>query len=334
MATTSDTLVLNRPATGGLALMVLAAALWATVGVADAAMSGPPLPPAVAGCVRTFLGAMVLGLAALVLRCPVQAPAATRRGFPWPAALAFGLCCALFQVSLFAAFRSIGVSVTVTVTVCLPPLLLALSEAILYRRTPALAVLGAFVLAIIGVLLLKLPPGGGLSAASDPQGIALLLVASFTFCGLTLASRQMTRQTPGLWAAAAGLAMTAVILFAVAVISVPAAFRLLRDLTHGDAILLGYIGITATGLAYLAFACGLARAASASAALVATMTEPAVAALLAAVIIHERLTPPQIAGIAILLIAMFLLNGRTQRDSRSRKSRPKQVAPAPDHPSV
>ncbi len=287
--------------------MVLAAALWATVGVADAAMSGPDLPAILSGFIRTALGALFLGLAAVVLRLPMRIPASRSGAFPWLAVLAFGLCCALFQITLFASFRHAGISTTVAVTVCLPPLLLALGETLLNRRPPCFPLTLSLGLAVMGVVLLQLRGARNGPTELDIPAIALLLSASLAFCGLTLATRHITRHVHGLWAAAAGLSATAVTLLGVALVTTPNGLAVLPDLVSRDALLLLYVGVMATGLAYFAFTCGLARARSASVALVATMTEPVFAALLAGLLIGERLDLWQITGIVALLCAMVVL---------------------------
>ena len=72
------------------------------------------------------------------------------------------------------------------------------------------------------------------------------------------------------------------------------------------AILL-YIGVAATGAAYLAFVLGMRLCSSASAGLAATMVEPGAAAVLAALVLHGRLTLPELGGCTLMTLAMVLL---------------------------
>jgi DME family drug/metabolite transporter len=290
----------------GLAFMVLAAALWATVGVADAAWSGAtPLSPQVTGLARTALGAGVLVLAARLQR-PGRG---THLRIPLLAALAFGLCCALFQVSLFAAFRheSTGIAVTVTVTVCLPPLLMALGEALAARRLPCRSLLVGLALAASGVLLLQLR-GSPAMGSPDAAGVLLLLLASLAFCGLTMASRRLLRDMSPVTASATGLAATALVLLSGVLVTEPQGLWSLAALPGRDLALLAYIGLAATGGAYLAFTAGLARLPSAAVGLAATMIEPVFAACLAALFLGDRLSGTQIGGISLLLMALVTLS--------------------------
>ena len=291
-----------------IGLMITAAALWATVGLADSGIKAEGIGTEVTGLVRTLLGALALSALALLLRLPLRAGGAARSRFPLAAAGAFGLCCAVFQITLFEAFRHVGISVTVAVTVCLPPVLLACGEVLWRARWPSLMMVIAVASAAAGVTLVQVLPNGGAGAGGvDLRGGALLLLASLAFCGVTLASRCMVSRLNCVWATAAGLGMAAVALFLqIAVVGV-AALEQLALLDGADLALLGYIGIAATGGAYLAFVTGLKLASSASVALVATMTEPVFAAVLAALLVGEHITALQVAGILLLLSAMVAL---------------------------
>lgn len=291
-----------------IGLMITAAALWATVGLADSGIKVDRIGTEVTGLLRTFLGALALCALALALRLPIRAAGAAQSRFPWVAAGAFGLCCALFQITLFEAFRHVGISVTVAVTVCLPPVLLACGEALWRARSPSPMMVVAVAGATAGVALVQVLPNNMAGAGGiDLRGGALLLVASLAFCGVTLASRCMVARSNCVWATAAGLGMAAVVLFMQIAVAGMAALEQLALLDGADLVLLGYIGIAATGGAYLAFFTGLKLASSASVALAATMAEPVFAAALAALFVGEHLTSLQIAGIALLLSAMVAL---------------------------
>jgi drug/metabolite transporter, DME family len=297
----------------GVALMILASALWATVGLADGGISAHAIETEVTGFVRTALGAFVLGLLALALGLPLRARAQAQ-GWPVTSVAVFGLCCALFQIALFKAFHHVGVSVTVAVTVCLPPILLACGEGLRRAAMPCPAIIVAALVAVVGVVLVQLLPGRAMGPTSvDPRGAALLLIASLAFCGMTLASRRMVVRLSCIWATAAGLGMAAVLLLGVIALRDDASVAQILLLDGRDLALVAYIGVVATGGAYLAFFGGLQRAASAAAALVATMTEPVFAVLLAAAILGERLTPSQMVGVVLLLLAMALLTRQGPR---------------------
>jgi drug/metabolite transporter, DME family len=297
---------------GGFGPLLIAAALWATVGVADAAMT-TELSTEAAGLARTALGALVLWLAIWARHVRAGRASARRTGrLPKLWVGVFGLCCAVFQITLFTAFRHVGIGVTVAVTVCLPPILMALAETVVTGRRIGWPLCLAILMGSVAVVILQpgLLSAGGSGSPVDAVGAGLLLTASLAFCGTTLASRRMSRQADSLSAAAAGLAAAAVVLLALVPLESPTLLPQLTTLPRGDVLLLLYTGVLATGGAYLAFAIGLRRAASPAAALAATMTEPVFALVFAATIAGEVFTSLQLFGAALMLAAILALDGR------------------------
>jgi drug/metabolite transporter, DME family len=78
-------------------------------------------------------------------------------------------------------------------------------------------------------------------------------------------------------------------------------------LPASDLAILAYTGVVATGAAYLAFVLGMRLGHTPAAALAATLIEPGVAAVLAAVVLRERLSGAQVGGCTLLLAAMVVL---------------------------
>ncbi|OLT31391.1 hypothetical protein BJF79_37330 [Actinomadura sp. CNU-125] len=74
-------------------------------------------------------------------------------------------------------------------------------------------------------------------------------------------------------------------------------------LTGSGALIALYLGVVATGGAYLLFARGL-RTTPATAATTLTLAEPAVAAVLGVVVLGEHLGGPAPAGLALLAAAL------------------------------
>lgn len=87
-----------------------------------------------------------------------------------------------------------------------------------------------------------------------------------------------------------GLAVTAAVLLAVVLLEQKTSMGVLAVLSLPDLAILIYIGVVATGVAYLAFVLGFGLSRSAVGGLVAKMIEPALAALLAAALLSELLT--------------------------------------------
>jgi drug/metabolite transporter, DME family len=296
----------------GLLLVCLAAALWATVGVASGRMVAV-VDPAMAGLIRTTLGAVSLLLAAEAMRVA----RAGSDDFPYRALLAFGLMGAVFQITLFAAFAQVGVTITVAVTVCAPPLIVAAGNALWRGRLPKPGVMLAIAVAAAGVLLVLVGQDGITpTRAIGAGGMALLAAASFAFAGLAVASRTMVQRLHPLRAAGLGLAVTAAVLLAVVLLEQKTSMAVLAVLSLPDLAILLYIGVAATGVAYLAFVLGFGLSRSAVGGLVATMIEPALAALFAAVLLGELLTERESWGVALMLVAMLVLFDAERRLAR------------------
>lgn len=302
----------------GIFLVCTAAVLWGTTGVANTLLAGPAVDPALVGLVRTTLGALCLLLAAEALRLPWAGR------LPLHLLAIFGLAGAVFQVCLFAAFVQVGVTVTVAVTVCAPVILVVMQEAAGEQRWPERGMAVAIVIAAVGVVLALTNDTsvGGIVDGVDWQGAGLLSAASVAFAVVASVARVMARDVHPLRATGLGLGVTAGVLALVVLCSPGLDLATLGRLPATDMAILGYTGVVATGLAYLAFVVGLHRSRSAAAGLTATLIEPGVAALLAALMLHERLLPSEAAGCMLMLVAMvvlFLAEKRAGRAADTRK---------------
>ena len=277
----------------GLLLVMLAATLWATVGVAVGMMDNQGLGADALGFIRTLIGAGVLLAAAF-------ATGAAPRGLRLPLRplLVFGIGAAIFQICLFRAFREVGVTITVTVTVCLPPIILAVVGAVMARRLPCAMVTTAILLPVSGTDLLR---------PVNAEGWALMLTASFAFAAVAASARRLSGAVAPLFGTGLGLAICAVLLAAHALIQGDLALSQIATLDEADLAILLYLGLFATGGAYLAFATGIRLCRSSTSGLVASMIEPAIAAALAATLLGEFLRPMELVGCLAVIAAMVLI---------------------------
>jgi drug/metabolite transporter, DME family len=288
----------------GLLLVCVAAFLWGTVGVANSLMSArDAVDPTLSGLVRTGLGAASLLLAAEAMRLPWGAAVPVRL------LVAFGLAGAVFQTCLFAAYAVAGVTVTVAVTVCAPVVLVVAAEAAWRRRWPEAGVALAIGIASLGVGLAM--AGGAPPDTADRAnawlGAALLATASVAYAVVAGVARVMARELHPLRATGLGLGVTAATLGLVVLMRPGVNVGTLGVLPAADLAILAYTGVAATGGAYFAFVVGLHLSRSAASGLAATLIEPGVAALLAAMVLHERLAGPETLGCALMAAAMVVL---------------------------
>lgn len=298
--------------TQGLVQVMAAAALWATVGVAAQLVPDErSLSAEAMGVARMALGGpVILLIAALIGRARLTA---FRRLAPGPLA-GFALGCMVFQVCLFRAFDSLGVTVTVFLTVCLPPILACLWTCLRGRQLSA-GTGRALVLGVAGVLVFVLATGRGAAGTMAAEGLALALVASVAFVVMSCCARDLTRSAGPLVVAGTGLTLAGVILLLGVLAFEPQAIRLSSGEGWALLALLAYLVLCPTALAYVIFCTGMARCRSPHAGLIASMIEPGLAALLAWAVLGERLSAAEALGcglIALAMIALWRAEGRGQ----------------------
>lgn len=295
-----------------LVLVMLAATLWATVGVASRLI---PHDVSISDEVYGFARTAVAGPALLILCwCCGGARSLRPRVGSLSGFLLFGVCCAIFQVGLFRSFSLLGVTVTVFITVCLPPIIAVIWG--MWRHPAGISrpVLVALALAIIGLLAFS---SRGLDGQGQhlAEGLALSVIASVAFVLMSHAARGLAAEHSSLLVAGLGLTFTSVILAGAVFIVTPEAWNVLRGAMSGwrTGSFLLYLGLVPTALAYVLYCTGMARCRTAAGGLVASMIEPAVAAGLALLFLREWLSFQELMGCLMLFAAMLVLWQEEQR---------------------
>jgi len=312
-------------AASGIGLVMVAAALWATVGVAvQITPAGGRIPEILLAAARTGIAGPML-LAAWALGMGAGRMATLRRLAPGPLVV-FALASAVFQICLFKCFAQLGVTPAVFLTVCLPPILACLWS--MLRGAAGLSGQsgGALVLALGGMVLVAL--GGPDGAAPEAvHGVVNGVIASVAFVAMSFAAATLAQASRPILFTGAGLTLSALVLggLAVGVGQVGAAEAMPANPGAEPVLLIFYLGLFPTALAYLCYCTGMARCRTPAIGLVASMIEPLLAALLAAVLLGEHVSGAMIAGCVLLTGAMVLL-WRAERD------RPTFHAPTPTAP--
>ncbi|MFI8218857.1 DMT family transporter [Streptomyces sp. NPDC085932] len=292
MSNTASGLPIGR----GLLYLIVAGVAWGTAGAAASLVyRASDLGPVALSFWRCAAG-LVLLLAARLVR-PRTAPAvreplgrrAVRAGVT-------GLGLAVFQTAYFAAVAATGLAVATVVTLGAGPVLIALGARLTLAerlgRGGAAAVVGA--LAGLGVLVL----GGG-GATVRPTGVLLALLSAAGYSVMTLLTRRWGRD------GAADASRTSVEAFAVTSLCL-LPFALAEGLVPHTAepvrllVLLAYVAAVPTALAYGLYFAGAAVVRSATVSVI-MLLEPVSAAVLAVVLLDERLTLATVAGTLLLL---------------------------------
>ncbi len=292
--------VAQGSSTHGLSLIVLSAVLWGTVGVAVKVIYGlAETNPLSIGFFRLAIAAPALfwacwwTLGARMFRV-------VRRDLVLM--MLIGVMMALYQVCYFGAIAKVGVAIAVLVTLCIAPIFVALLSLWLFREKLTSRLILALTFALIGtVLLVGVQPNGAGALHNTVVGVLLALGSAFGYAVIALCSRTLAQRYHPLQSLTIGFGTGAIILLPFAlsngfVVSYPAV----------GWMLLLYLGLIPTVLAYVLFLYGI-RHTTATVASITTLLEPLTSTLLAWLFFKEQLSVFGLMGGILLIGAIVLL---------------------------
>jgi drug/metabolite transporter, DME family len=224
----------------------------------------------------------------------------------WTRIAVIALLSAIFQSCYFAAISLTSVSLATLVTIGGTPVIVAVVEHARGRRALDRAGTITIALALAGLGLLVGRPGGGFSetAVLASAGLALLSAAGFaavTLLGTSPVTGLDELTLNGFAFSLGGMALLPL----AAILGGGVGFRP----GLASAGLLAALGIGPTAVAYTLYFRGLRRASASTAALL-SLIEPLTAAVLAALVLGNRLSATGIAG-AIMLLGAVVRTVRT-----------------------
>jgi drug/metabolite transporter (DMT)-like permease len=235
-----------------------------------------------------------VGFVVLVLAATVTSSWGDDPGF-WPWAIASSLLGMVGMLSFYAAL-AIGPMGIVSPLVALS-VLVPVSFGLLVGEIPGgLQILGILA-AVIGILLAS---GPELSGAESARPLILAGLAALGFGGMYLTMAEGSAYSPLM--TMTGMRVTTVLLFLVILAKV----RSLGGATRRDALPLAVIGVldAAANVAYgVATTLGLLATTA-----VLGSLYPVVTAVLAAIVLHERLRAVQYAGVAVAMVGVVLIS--------------------------
>ena len=292
--TTGLAAVRRRPGSG-LFYLVLSGLLWGTGGLTGSLLgrSAGLSAIAVAAYRLTAGGLLIVAFRALA-------------GRPWPAGRAawtritvIGLLAALYQSCYFTAVSLTSVPLATLVAIGAAPVIV-LAAARVTGRPGGRHAAATTALAVTGLgLLVGLPSGFGETAVLASSGMAVLAAAGFAAVTLT-----SSRPVPGLddlTVTGFGFTIGGLALMPFAQLAGGMGFRP----SLASAGLLAALGTGPTAVAYTFFFRGLRSAAPSTAALLALL-EPLTGAILADLLLGERLSATGIAGAAAIGAAVIV----------------------------
>lgn len=297
---------------GGIAAVVVAAAVWGTTGTAT--HFAPGVPAFVFGAVTFGLGGLVL--ASLAGRATLRAVVAPgTRGWVWLGAAAL----AVYAVAFYAALADAGVALGTTIAIGSAPVFAGLVEWVAERRPVARRWVLATVVSVIGMVVVTLSRSSSSSSGSLAIGLGAALLAGLTYAlySWAIARGMGTFRAPvpggptaeivsrvgpngrGLVGAVFGLAAAPL-----AVLVVVSGHEYL--VVPSDWPVFLYLALVPTVIGHSLYAVGL-RTVTASAATLLSLFEPVVAAVLAVLVVGEHLGVVGWGGIVLVVLGLALL---------------------------
>ena len=288
----------------GLLQISLAGVLWGTGGLAvHVIREAEPISVVTISAWRMVIGALTLLVVVAVLR-QLGALRDLVRRHPGRV-LVVGVATATYQALYFAAVVAVGVTVSTVVSLGLAPMLVTVVESIRRRRAPGPGDLVVLTAALVGLVLVSVSAGS--AGGPHPMFGVLASIGSGTAYALTtLIGHGLAQSTGPLGLATASTTVGALALVPLAVLTGTGASAWGNPVVAGTLV---YLGVLTMALAYLLFYAGL-RTAPGSSAVIATLLEPLTAAVLAALLLDERLGAAGILGGVLILAAVAGLGRR------------------------
>lgn len=278
----------------GVGLVLGAAVLWGTVGPAQVLASSAMTPAALGGW-RLLVGGLVLGVFT-VRRSTLRAVA---RGTVVRPLLVCAVSTGVYQATLMSSVARTGAALATVVALGVAPAAIGLcARWVTGERMTAVWTVGTGA-AVTGCALLLTPTSSGV----DAPGLLLAVAAGACYGLYTVFAKKLAGVVP----ATQLPALSALSLLAGAVPLVPWMADSVAPLRQGGTVvLILWLGVTTTGLAYWLFTTGLTRVRATTAGTL-SLAEPLAAALLGVLLLHERLSLMAWTGGALILSGMIIM---------------------------
>lgn len=283
---------MKNDARTGLAMVLGAAMLWGTTGTAQT------LAPA--GLPAHWVGAMRLVFASAFFAAYVALVRPAWRGaIPWRWVVLAAGAMAAYNLTFFSGVRVSSVAVGTAIALGSGPIWAGLLQMVLVRRSPPGAWWTGTLLAVAGGAWMVL--GSASQMAISVAGVGLCLAAGLSYAIYTLVTKRMVSSVPAPVITLCVFSCAALIAAALA-----GAVSPLPSTSVAGWSILVYLGVVATGVAYLLFTHALERVSS-STAVSMCLAEPLTAFLLAVLFIGERPPAAAYAGLLLVLAGLALV---------------------------
>jgi DME family drug/metabolite transporter len=288
----------------GIAAALAAALLWGTTGTAAAL--APAVGPLTIGAAAMGIGGLLQAIVALGPIRRSRASLRTHRGL----VLIGAVSVAVYPLAFYSSMDLGGVAVGTVVSLASAPVAAAVLERVTAGTPLSRRWMVAVALAIAGSTLLCLSKAGGPASTAPATIVSVLLglLAGAAYALYSWAAHRLMQHGAGRAASmGAVFGIGGILLLPVLMIT---GGPLLAS-AHSF-VVASYLAVVPMFLGYLLFGLGLERTAP-STATTLTVAEPALAALLAVIILGEQMSALGWLGLSIIGIALSVLTVRLPR---------------------
>ena len=288
----------------GLGFIIATGVLWGTIGIAAKLIyQRSNLDPVAITWLRAIIATPVcIGMAWRSLGRKTYS--ASKRDFT--AMVLLGLVLIAYQFFYLVGVDHLGVSTATLISLCVPPVLVAVVSVFFFNERLSARFAAALGGALLGLLLLVGTGSHAAASGSMTLGVLAALGSATGIATHALLSRNLAARQPSLRPLAIAFPIGALLFAPIAL------WRGVHyDISFTAWLLLLYLGVGPSALAYVMFQRGL-KDVPATTASVVTLLEPLVAAILAWGMFNERLGLWGWVGAALLIgaIAMLTLTSR------------------------
>lgn len=289
--------MMKNPSLSGAAMALAAAVLWGTTGTAQTFASSQSSPYWI-GALRLLIASIFFsGVVALGRSHRSHDNAWLRAAWHWVAL--GGIAMAAYNLCFFAGVKATGVATGTAVAIGSGPVWIGLLQWLTTRQPPRPLWWLGTTLAVMGIGLML--SGASTGTRFDATGFLICLAAGFSYASYTMVSKHLVGVTSPEIATLSVFATAAVIALAVAALAVGP-----FTATRATWIMLSYLGLIATGIAFLLFSHAL-RHVSASTCVTLSLAEPMTAFVLAIVVVGERPAAVAFGGLALVVAGLLLV---------------------------
>ena len=306
----------NRLTVPGFVLAAMAAILWGTAGTVQTFITSPTLSPLWVGALRVVCACLFFYPTIFLTERSSKAPVATK-----PAAsssyylkvLAAGISMAMFNLLFFTGVKTAGVALGSCTIIGSAPVWAGILDALVKKKAPDRLWMVGVGFAIAGGVWMAVSQAENVTV--NAAGLGICVAAGFFYAGYSMLAKALVAQATPLRASAHSFTVAAVIACAAAFF-----FSETPQILLSDMLLVAYLGVATTGIAYLLYGTAL-KTTRVSTCVALGLLEPVTAFVLAVVVVHESVNPWATVGlIAILAGLAVVLKSETQQSRRAVSS--------------